>query len=81
MSAIRRGESYTVAECENFITIMELVLPLSKYDWETVEEEHGQMYAEKHRTALSIRKKYNKLLKSGPPTGDPDCPDHIRRAK
>ena len=81
LSNVRRGESYSVQEIEDFLTIMEMVQPLSRSEWNTVEELHQEHYGEKHRSADSIKKKYKKLVKEGPPTGDPHCPDHVRRAK
>ena len=81
LSNVRRGESYSVQEIEDFLTIMEMVQPLSRSEWNTVEDLHQEHYGEKHRSADSIKKKYKKLVKEGPPTGDPHCPDHVRQAK
>ena len=66
LSNVRRGESYSVQEIEDFLTIMEMVLPLSRCKWDTVEEIHCKHYGDKHRIAASIKKKYKKLVKEGP---------------
>ena len=81
MSNKKRGDSYKIPEIENFLTIMEMHLPLSRNDWQIVAEEHAERYANKNRSFDSIKKKYNKLVQEGPSTGDPNCPDYIRRAK
>ena len=78
LSQVRRGENYSVREIEDFLTIMEMVLPLSRCEWETVEDLHHRHYGDKHRSVGSIKKKYKKLVKEGPPTEDPHCPDHDR---
>mgnify|MGYP006864024214 CR=1 FL=1 len=66
MSQVRRGESYSVRKIRNFLTIMKMVLPLSRCKWDTVEEIHCKHYGDKHRIAASIKKKYKKLVKEGP---------------
>ena len=38
-------------------------------------------YPDLHRDALSLRQKFNTLHASTVPTGDPQCPDCIRKAK
>ena len=81
LSKVRRDKSYYVKECKDFLPIMEIVLPFSRTKWEMVEELHRDYYADKHRTLDSIQKKFNKLEKDSPPTGDPHCTDCVRRAK
>ena len=79
MSNKTRGDSYKVPESENFLTIMEIHVGLSRHDWQIVAEEHAVCFGNKNQT-LEL-KKNSKLVQEGPPTGDPNCPDHVRRAK
>ena len=81
MSKHTRGNSYKLLEIKQFVTIMEMHLLLSRHDWQVVAEEHANFFGNKHLTLASIKKKYNNLLQKGSPTGDPNCPDCIRRAK
>ena len=60
---------------------MEMVLPLSKSKWDTMEELHRDNFENKNCTAENILKKFKRLLKTGPPTGDPNCPEHVQRVK
>ena len=43
--------------------------------------EYRQSNHRTERTVASLRKQYQSMLNHSKPTGDPDCPSHIRRAK
>ena len=60
-SQVRRSESYLVRECENFLTIMNITLPLLRSKWETVEElhcEHDGDKKQKLRSDLQKRRSW-----------------------
>jgi flagellar biosynthesis GTPase FlhF len=44
-------------------------------------EAHADKFLLKNRDTQSLRRKFNELVNSKKPTGDPSCPPHIRRAK
>ena len=81
MSQAQHGKGYSITEMEGFLTIMKMVLPLSKSEWDTVEELHRDDFEINNCTAESICKKFKRLVKTGPPTGDPNCPEHIQHVK
>jgi hypothetical protein len=60
---------------------IESVRPIGGAEWEIVADTHMTLYPELNRDALSLRRKFNALHSSTVPTGDPDCPDYVRRAK
>ena len=44
-------------------------------------QHHNGVYTAKNRDTKSIRRRFFRLHKTGPPTGDPNCPEHVRWAK
>ena len=44
-------------------------------------EKHSQRYPEEARNVGSIRRRFASLYRTRIPTGDPHCPDEVRRAK
>jgi hypothetical protein len=60
---------------------IESVRPIGGAKWEIVADTHMTLYPELNRDALSLQRKFNALHSSTVPSGDPDCPDYIRRAK
>ena len=63
----------------HFLGIMSDIKPIGKDEWEEVVRQHNQVYPE--RNLDSIRRKYQTLHRMKKPTGDPDCPEHVRLAK
>ena len=55
--------------------------PHNLLDWERVWDRHNLRYPQKDRTAESLRRKFQTLVKKKMKTGDPNCPPHIRSAK
>ncbi len=62
---------------------VEVVLPFGGNMWETVELQYNTALpiVMAPRTAESCKTKFNKLKGVRKPTGDPTCPDEVRRAK
>ena len=57
------------------------IVPIGNPDWERVWDRHNTRYPQKDRTAESLRRKFQTLVKKKMKTGDPNCPPHIRSAK
>jgi hypothetical protein len=66
---------------ELMLETIESVRPIGGAEWEIVADMHMTLYPELNRDALSLQRKFNALHSSTVPSGDPDCPDYIRRAK
>ena len=65
----------------HLLDIIKEMLPLSATEWERVADLHSEMYPANERTGESLRRKYRLLAKKKIPTGDPACPEEVRRAK
>ena len=77
----RRGFKFTVQELESMLEAIDDIVPIGNPNWERVWDRHNTRYPQKNRTAESIRRKFQTLVKKKMKTGDPNCPPHIRSAK
>ena len=77
----RQGKSnYSGTEIEHMLDILEEILPIGTDEWQAVEDQHN-IDGVYNRTALNLRKKLYALKNKKMPTGDPNCPPAVRRAK
>ena len=76
-----RGAGYTSAETDSLWDVVEEVSPMYNLGWQTVERQHHTRWPEKNRFATSLKNKFCSLAGHRMPTGDPDCPPEIKRAK
>ena len=60
--------------------IMEEILPINPDDWEAVQIRHEQAYPY-NRTVVSLQRVFNDLARVTEPTGDPNIPPAVKRAK
>jgi len=81
MSSKARGKSFSKAELESLLEIIEEALPIGMNEWEAVLERHLTRYPDSERTRESIKRKFASLYNSKKPTGDPTCPPIVRAAK
>jgi hypothetical protein len=75
------GPRFSVAEMESMLTAIEQFLPMGPDEWERVAEWHNSEFPSTNREAQSLRRKFQSLYNIRIPTGDPECPAHVRRAK
>ena len=87
-AASRRGQgsrtnrrNYTPNELNQLFDIVDELLPISGAEWEQVELRHGQAFSDLGRTSDQLRKKFHGLARTSVPTGDPNIPPEVRRAK
>ncbi|KAF0712676.1 hypothetical protein As57867_004716, partial [Aphanomyces stellatus] len=81
----RRGKGWTDPETTALLDVIELIKPLGSDHWEGVQSQYNARAAEEGdwivRDVAQIRRKYKTLRNTRKPTGDPDCPIHVKRAK
>lgn len=75
------GPRFSIAEMESMLTSIEQVLPIGPDEWERVADNHGSEFPNANREAQSLRRKFQALYNVRIPTGDPQCPAHVRKAK
>lgn len=76
-----RGRGFSITETENLLELIEEVLPIGMNEWDAVLARHVSRYPENDRTRDSIKRKFASLYNSKKPTGDPNCPPTVRKAK
>jgi len=76
-----KGLNYSQEEVENFLDIVEEILPMSPSAWERIAELHSSRYPDLKRSVDSLKRKFKELHSKKVPTGDPVCPPVVRQAK
>ncbi|ETV82888.1 hypothetical protein H257_04662 [Aphanomyces astaci] len=77
-----RGKSWCAASVNLLLDHVQEILPLGKNGWAKVELEYskaGSAYPQ--RDGESLKRKYQQLRNNPKPTGNPECPSDVRRAK
>lgn len=80
-SSTVRGSGFTQVETDNLLDIIERMLPLCADEWNAVLAEHNKCFGDQRRTVDSLKRKFSTLHRKKMPTGDPQMPDDVRRAK
>ena len=75
------GRRFTITELENLNEVIGRVLPIGGVEWEEVANLHSQQYPEHQRDSVNLRRKFKEMYNVRIPTGDPECPGHIKTAK
>jgi hypothetical protein len=74
--------TYTDAEIEILLDLIQQYLPIGNIAWMRVVDEYNRRVpTERARNKTSILKRFNTLHQRLMPTGDPNMPDDVRRAK
>jgi len=81
LSPRRHGYQFIVEELNNFLVIVESVLPVLAQNWKAVADIHLENYRQEARTVESLRCKFQKIACRTGPTGDPNCPPCVIKAK
>ena len=77
-----RGKGWTDPEVHRMLDLAEYSLPLGSNDWERVQSEYHQDLPAGwgKRDVDTIKRKFKALRNIRKPTGDPDCPETVKRA-
>lgn len=76
-----RGSGFTQQETDNLLELLIEHLPLCRDEWETVLRLHRDRYPGVERSVDSIRRKFGALHRKRVPTGDPNIPPDVEKAK
>ena len=72
---------YKDEELEYLWCLCEETIPMGKYEWEHIATRYNKQFPSRPRQEKSLRGQLNAYAKQKPPTGDPDCPPFVKRAK
>ena len=76
-----KGTNYSLEEIDSLLDLIEDELPISATLWENIQKSHLSRYPEQRRGVDSIKRKFKELYSKRVKTGDPNCPQEVRRAK
>ena len=68
-------------EVHSLLDLLEEHVSLCKDQWDPVQRKHDQLFHTKERTVESLRRKFSDMHRTRTPTGDPDIPAVVKRAK
>ncbi|KAI0666350.1 hypothetical protein C8Q78DRAFT_995032 [Trametes maxima] len=81
----RRGTmNFSFADVSELLRLIRQHLPIGQHGWERVcigYNAYASSSGRPKRDVQSLRTKYYKLVNAKKPTGDPECPPHVREAK
>ena len=77
----RRGFQFRAEELDDLMDLVESFLPISAQNWQAVADVHLENYRREARTAESLRRKFQEISRRTGPTGDPNCPPYVIKAK
>lgn len=78
------SKNYTPREVSILLNLVENVLPLGYQEWSIVTSQYSEWQTKNDtpvRDLQILKSKFDKLVNAKKPTGSPDCPDPVRRAK
>ncbi len=61
--------------------MVKAIIPIGNPNWDKILNKHASCYPKKDCTAKSLKHKFQELARTKIPTGDPNMPPHIRKAK
>ena len=72
---------FATQELEDLMDGIEQILPVGANQSEQVESGHNVHCPDRMRTLDNPRRQFNRQCKKKAPTGDPNIPSHVRKAK
>lgn len=82
MATKSRGKNYSDANLTYLLDRVEDILPKGIDEWNGIAFSYNAHFGNgENRNGESLRNKFKELRNSSKPTGDPDCPEPVRRAK
>jgi hypothetical protein len=78
---MREGFKFALSEIESLLEVVEAIIPIGNPDWEKILNKHASCYPTLDRTAESLKRKFQALACTKIPSGYPNMPPHICKAK
>ena len=81
ISSKGRGPTFGDQEVSHMLDLIEERSPIGSQEWDMIEALHNAKFPDQKRTKETIKRKFSMLYSTRSPTGDPNCPPLVRRAK
>ncbi len=75
------GHQFRADKLHNFLDLVKSFLPHSAQNWQAAANVHLENYRREAQTAESLRRKFQEISCRTGPTGDPNCPNYVIKAK
>ena len=75
------NQKFTDYETDQLLKLLQRLLPCGKPEWENLAIEFNKLPGVRARSYDNLRRKYNSLVATKPPTGDASMPEDVRLAK
>jgi len=75
-----RNVNWCIPELQNLVRLVGQKMPNNEEKWEEVQELHNLAFPN-NRSFTALQNKFKDLYRTKMPTGDPNIPDYIKRAK
>ena len=76
----KRKVKFHISELNFLLDNIKNVMPIAGTEWDTVASIHNEEYPQHARAAESLCQKFQEVVQKTGPTGDPNCPPHVRCA-
>ena len=76
-----RGYQFRAEELNDFLEIVESFPPISAQNWQAAADIYLENCRREAQTAESLRRKFQEIAPRTGPTGDPNCPLYVIKAK
>jgi hypothetical protein len=76
-----KGTNYSAEELDNFLDLVNEILPISATQWGRIAEHNMLRYPNKGCSVDSLKRKFKELHIKRIPTRDPNCPPAVHCAK
>src|SRR5690242_400221 len=78
------AQNFTQEDTDELLSLLETVAPGSQVGWQRIKDSYNE-YAVTNgrqiRDVQSLKNKFNSLANKTKPSGEPNCPINVRRAK
>lgn len=76
-----RGKNWSEQEQLHLLEVLEEIRPINPEEWDRVKSQHDNAFPGFHRTVATLQRVYSDLARVVEPTGDPNIPRPVKKAK
>ena len=76
-----RGKNWSEQEQLHLLDVLEEIRPINPEEWDRVKSQHDIAFPGFHRTVATLQRVYSDLARVVEPTGDPNIPRPVKKAK
>jgi hypothetical protein len=78
---LNQSTKFRAAELDYLMEVVADIKPIGKIEWDRVTTRYNARFKTRPRIMRNLRNRFQAYANKKPPTGDPDCPPLVRKAK